>query len=137
MQKHFNLSDTEFKKQFISCELSPVDFTHEAHLRLAWINLDQFQIEKAEQEIQNQIEKFVAFVGAKDKYNKTVTIAAMKTVHHFMLKSKTDNFKDFIIENPRLKDNFKALLDHHYSFDIFDLAEAKSEYLKPDLLPFD
>ncbi len=137
MEKHFSLSDSEFKDQFIHCQLSPTLFTHEAHLRLAWININQSGIERAEEEIQIQLQNFVEFVGAKDKYNKTVTLAAIKAVYHFMLKSKADNFKDFIAEYPRLKTNFKDLLDCHYSFDIFNSNEAKINYLEPDLVPFD
>lgn len=33
MSSHFNLSDTDFLKQFINCEFHPADFSHEAHLR--------------------------------------------------------------------------------------------------------
>lgn len=136
MQNHFRLSDAEFISQFIRCELNPADFSHEAHLRLAWINVNEYGIQKGEMEIQDQLKAFVDFVGAKDKYNKTVTIAAIKLVHHFMLKSSSDNFKDFIAEFPRLKSSFKELLDSHYSFDIFNSDLAKKEYLEPDLHPF-
>lgn len=137
MQKHFNLSDSDFKNQFINCELSPDDFSHEAHLRLAWLYINQYGIDKAEKEIQNQLLNFVDFVGAKDKYNMTVTIVAMKVVYHFMLKSQSNNFKDFIIEFPQLNNNFKELIASHYSFDIFNSDKARTEFLAPDLLPFD
>ena len=137
MEKHFELSDSEFEKQFISCELKPADFSHEAHLRLAWINIDKYGIQQAEKNIQNQLQKFVEFVGAKDKYNMTLTLAAIKAVYHFTLKSKSDNFMDFITEFPRLKYNFKELMDFHYGFDIYNSEKAKTEFLKPDLIPFD
>ena len=137
MEKHFELSDSEFEKQFISCELNPADFSHEAHLRLAWINIDKYGIQQAEKNIQNQLQKFVEFVGAKDKYNMTLTLAAIKAVYHFTLKSKSDNFMDFITEFPRLKYNFKELMDFHYGFDIYNSEKAKTEFLKPDLIPFD
>ncbi len=137
MEKHFNLTDAQFVQQFINCELNPTDFSHEAHLRLAWINIDEHGIEKGEKEIQRQLQRFVKFVGAEDKYNRTVTIAAMKAVYHFMLQSKADNFKDFIVEFPELKNNFKGLIRTHYSFDIFNLAKAKTEFLEPDLIPFE
>jgi len=137
MEQHFQLSDIEFNRQFTNCTLSPDLFSHEAHLRLAWINIRNLGLEKAEENIQNQLENFVAHVDAKDKYNKTVTIVAMKTVYYFMKQSKTTNFKDFIIETPQLKNNFKGLINNHYSFDIFKSVKAKSEFLKPDLIAFD
>jgi len=86
MEKHFNLSDIEFKKQFLKCELSPADFTHEAHLRLAWLFIDKYGIRNAENKIQSSLKKFVEFSRAKDKYNVTLTVAATKAVHHFKSK---------------------------------------------------
>ena len=137
MEKHFELSDSDFEKKFISCKLNPSDFTHEAHLRLAWININEYGIIQAEKNIQSGLKNFVEFVGAKDKYNMTLTLAAIKAVYHFMLKSKSDNFKDYITEFPCLKYNFKELMDCHYGFDIYNSEKAKTEFLEPDLIPFD
>lgn len=137
MENHFKLSDSDFEKTFINCELNPADFTHEAHLRLAWININKYGIEQAEKNIQSGLQNFVEFVGVKDKYNTTLTLAATKAVYHFMLKSNADNFKDFVSEFPRLKTNFKDLMQCHYGFDIFNSEKAKTEFLAPDLLPFD
>jgi hypothetical protein len=111
MEKHRTLNDTEFLQQFINCQISPQDFTHEAHLRLAWIHLRQNGLEKALENIQTQILNYVAFVGAKDKYNQALTIAATKLIHQLMLQSEADNFNDFIAAFPRLKTNFRDLLD--------------------------
>lgn len=137
MEKHFELSDSDFENKFINCELNPSDFTHEAHLRLAWINIKKYGIKQAEKNIQIGLKNFVEFVGAKDKYNVTLTLAAIKAVYHFMLKSKSDNFKNFITEFPRLKNNFKDLMSCHYGFDIYNSDKAKTEFLEPDLIPFD
>ncbi len=137
MKSHFELSDVEFEQQFINCELDANAFSHEAHLRLAWINIDKYGIEQAEKNLSTQLQKFVEFVGAKDKYNATLTIAAVKAVYHFWQKSTSDNFKDFIVEIPRLKYNFKELMACHYGFDIYNSQQAKIEFLEPDLLVFD
>ncbi len=137
MENHFKFSDSEFEKKFISCELNPSDFNHEAHLRLAWINIYKYGIQQAEKNIQFGLKNFVEFVGAKEKYNVTLTLAATKAVYHFMLKSKSDNFKSFITEFPRLKNNFKDLMSSHYEFDIYNSDKANKEFLEPDLVPFD
>lgn len=137
MTDHFQLSDVDFEKQFESCQLNPELFSHEAHLRLAWIHIKKYGIDKTLQNIQMQLKAYVKHVGAEDKYHKTITIAAVKAVYHFILKSESDNFQDFITEFPRLKHNFKGLMDSHYSVDIFSSKNSKKEYLEPDLLPFD
>tara|TARA_B100001146_G_C15864072_1_gene298975 strand:- start:61 stop:474 length:414 start_codon:yes stop_codon:yes gene_type:complete len=137
MEKHFKLTDSDFEKKIISCEFNPSDFTHEAHLRLAWINIKKYGINQAEINIQSELRNFVEFVGDKDKYNMTLTMAAIRAVYHFMLKSKADNFKGFIMEFPRLKNNFRDLMSYHYGFDIYNSERAKVEFLQPDLIPFD
>ena len=86
--------------------------------------------------IQQQLQNYVAALGAKDKYNTTLTIAAIRIVGHFMKKFSTKKFRDFIAAFPQLKDDFKGLIASHYSFDVFNSEKAKTEFLEPDLVPF-
>jgi hypothetical protein len=137
MDNHNQLSDSEFEILFSTCALSPALFSHEAHLRLAWIHIRKYGIDKAIENITTQLQEFVASLGARDKYNATVTVAAIRAVYHFMLKSKATTFAQFSAENPRLKNNFKELLNSHYKTNIFSSQQAKREYLEPELLPFD
>ncbi len=132
------LDDSAFETAFRSCTLAPQLFDHEAHLRLAWIHLSRYGQETAINNICRQLYRYTDSLGAADKFNKTVTVAAIKAVHHFMGKSVSDNFPDFVREFPRLKTNFKDLLACHYGeVDIFRSEEAKREYIEPQLLPFD
>lgn len=137
MKTHYILNNIEFEEQFKTGVLNPEMFNHEAHLRLAWIQINKYGIERAQKNIQKQLLAYVDKFGARQKYNTTLTVAAIKAVYHFMLKSESDTFKDFIDEFPRLKHNFKDLMNVHYGIDIFNLEKAKIEFIKPDLIPFD
>ncbi len=137
MEPHYQLTDQVFEQQFEACILEPKIFTHEAHLRLAWLHLKKYGEEKTLKNICHQIKQFAEYHGDKDKFNQTATIASIKAVNHFIKKSNSSDFKGFIVEFPRLKFHFKALLDCHYSFNIFKNKIAKTQYLEPDLLPFD
>ena len=137
MEKHFSLTDAEFERLFAKCALYPADFSHEAHLRLAWIHITRYGILQAIENIEFQLQNFVEHAGAKDKYNKTLTVAAIRAVYHFVLKSQSDNFADFIAEFPRMKNNFRELMEVHYGIDIFTSEKAKTEFIEPDLVPFD
>lgn len=136
MPTHLSLTDPEFELAFQTCILEPGLFTHEAHLRLAWIHVRKYGVEQAIENINTQLLQFVDHVGARDKFNKTVTVAAIRAVNHFINKSKSESFADFIQEFPQLKYNFKELLAFHYGHDIFKSEKAKKEYVEPDLLPF-
>lgn len=137
MATHFELSDQEFEQQFRECTLNPELFTHEAHLRLAWIHVTKYGESTALNNISHQLMNYVAFVGASNKYNHTLTIAGIKAVYHFINKSSSGNFKEFIEEFPKLKTNFRDLMQVHYQEDIFNSEKAKQDYIAPDLMPFD
>jgi len=136
MEAHFELSDDVFEQQFKECTLNPALFSHEAHLRLAWIHVKKYGADKAIENICIQLTLFVGSVGASDKYNKTITIAAIKAVNHFINKADIGDFRDFIQTFPRLKFNFKEQMAFHYQADIYTFETAKKEYMEPDLVPF-
>lgn len=136
-EAHFQLTDAEFENQFERGTLAPALFSHEAHLRLAWIHLSKYGEAQAIKNIHRQLLQFVVLVGARDKYNYTLTVAAIRIVNHFMKKSQSDNFQKFVEEFPQLKYNFKELLAKHYRIGTFTSEKARSEFVEPDLLPFD
>lgn len=136
MQSHHELNDQEFEAVFAASTLDPSLFSHEAHLRLAWIHIKKYSLEQAEENIQTQILRYVKHLGAEDKYHTTITIAAINAVNHFLKRSKTEDFKAFIAENPKLMTDFKALIDSHYSFDVFGSEAARIQYIKPDKQDF-
>ena len=133
---HWDLIDEEFENLFETYKLKPGVFSHEAHIRLAYIHIMKYGREKAEANMCNQIKGYAESLGGGDKFNKTVTIAAVKAVNHFIEKSTTDNFRVFIAEFPRLLTEFKELLGKHYGYNVFADKKAKEQYREPDLLPF-
>ncbi len=137
MTDHKAYSDFDFVAAFQQCTLLPGQFSHEAHLRLAWLYLGEFGLDITLERLQDDLKKYVDYWGASDKYNSTLTIASVRAVHHFRLKSKSHTFFEFISEFPRLKYEFKEVLGCHYTTDIFTNKAAKQIYLEPELLPFD
>jgi hypothetical protein len=135
MERHFLLKDSEFLRQFENCELCPSDFSHEAHLRLGWIHIRLYGIDRAEKNVTAQLQNFVKYAKAEDKYHETVTITGLRTINYFMKKSNCATFMEFIKEFPQLKYNFKDLINSHYKNDVFSSPIAKSQYIKPDLNP--
>ncbi|WP_255080047.1 hypothetical protein [Lacihabitans sp. CCS-44] len=136
LEKHQILSDEEFASQFTDKTLIPEIFTHEAHLRLAWIMIQTHGLNLGSEIICEQILAFVKPLGAEEKFNKTLTVASINMVHHFMQKAEAANFLDFIQAFPTLKYDFKQLVSEHYSFDILKNERARKEFVEPDLMGF-
>ncbi len=137
MEAQYKLNDVQIKQEMEDASLHPGLFSHEAHLRWGWLLLEDHGLDRAIKTACDQLKNYTKSLGVADKYNETVTVAAIRAIHHFRLRSETLNFADFIEENPRLKTSFKELMAAHYSEDIFQLAAAKVKYIKPDLQSFD
>ena len=131
------MTDQEFEAQFAQATLPSSLFDHKAHLRLAWIHCHKYGVESAVVSVSQQIRRYTQSLGAKDKFNATLTEAAIRAVDHFMRKSTAISFSGFLEEFPRLRSHFKDLIAAHYSFDIYIDPQAKRQFLAPDLLPFD
>lgn len=69
IEKHLSLSDKEFEHEFATYHLHPTWFTHEAHLRLARIHLEKYDLEQAEKTYQEQLENYVKHYGAAEFIN--------------------------------------------------------------------
>jgi len=136
IKDHLQFTDEEYERQFKTFQLKPGMFSHEAHLRLAYIHIQRYGVAQAELNMCEQIKGYAESLGFFDKFNKTITIASVKTMDHFMSKSTTDNFHDFIQAFPQLLTDFKGIIRQHYGFNVFADKRAKQEYVAPDLLPF-
>ena len=91
VRHHTELSDEDFERQFERFTFKPTLFSHEAHLRLAYIHIKKYGPEQAEANMVQQISSYADYYGAKNKFNKTVTIAAVRAMQHFIQRSGTDN----------------------------------------------
>jgi len=116
--------------------LDPHLFSHEAHLRLGWIHLKKYGATKACENVCEQILKFDITHDKGEKFHKTLTVASVKIIHHFIQESEGQTFQEFIQEFPRLKTDFKSLMDKYYGFAVYQSEEARLNYLEPDLLAF-
>ncbi|MFY0629096.1 MAG: hypothetical protein JXR05_01875 [Flavobacteriaceae bacterium] len=136
MEKHYRFSDEVYEQKFRDCKFPPLYFSHEAHLRLAYIHLKKYGLEQSIKNMCTQIYDFAIKYGATMKFNATVTYASLQIMYHYMKESEADNFPDFIEQHPFLLKDFKGIIKKHYSQDVFRSPEAKAEILHPDLAPF-
>lgn len=133
---HLSLTDEEFLTQFADCSLNPKMFSHEAHIRLAWLQVNQYGVDAAKSNITYQLKAYADHLKVK-LYHVTITIMAVQAVADFIEKDKktsspTKNFLAFIAKYPELINDFKQVINTYYSFDIFSHATAKTEFIVPD-----
>ena len=104
---HSHYADDEFILSLLNGSFPSKLFTHEAHLRLAWIFLEDNNVEEACEDVSAVIKAYVALIGAEDKYHETITQAAVRAVYHFKNKKPSNGFSMLVASFPRLLTHFK------------------------------
>lgn len=118
IEQHKELSDDAFIKSFKDCTLEEAQFTHEAHLRLAWLQIHHLGEIRAIQMVTVMIMKYTKHVGAESIFNLDLTVAAVKLVAKLDALNNHENFDSFMASNPMLKTDFKGLILEHYGIEL-------------------
>ena len=136
MNHYYSEQDLQFKQNFESAVTPLTEFTHRAHLRLAYIYLCDHSLDSAYQQTRLALLNFLRANSIDAaKYHETMTRAWLQAVRHFMMTAPVMlSAADFIQHNSQLLD-FKIMLTHYSESRLFN-NEARLAYVAPDLDPF-
>ena len=130
-------SDAAFLEAFEAQSLNGDCWTHEAHLRMAWIVCRmESSVDDAIARARSGIQKFNAANGKSDKYHETVTVAYMRLMWD-RLKREGDGgrFEAFRDAQPDLFERYPGPLLAHYSREILETRESMEAFVQPDREP--
>jgi prephenate dehydrogenase len=135
MKNQISENDRCFISRLESCHLEPGEFGHRAHIRAAYIYLCLASLndKRAAVRMKNSLPALENHQGAADStYHKTITIAWVQAVRHFMgISLSTRSANQFISLNPQLLD--KHLLLTHYSEKQLFSDLARTVFVEPDI----
>lgn len=132
-----NVTDDEFLQQFECCKLNPQYFNHKGHLRLAVLYLNQYSLSHAIEKVTSGIARYAATLGATDKFHHTLTEATIRIIWQRMQQQQSADFHIFLELNKDMETDLKSAISFHYSDDCLNSALAKSQFVEPDLTPFE
>ncbi|HQR05393.1 MAG TPA: hypothetical protein PLN21_01155 [Gemmatales bacterium] len=132
------MTDGEFLELFKGCTLSPSEWTHEAHIRLAWLMLSSSPYPMALDRIRQGISTYNDTVLKKTlAYHETITVAFTRLIAKGREQLPTHHsFTEFKLAHPLLFDRTFAALLRHYRRETLFSSEARAGFVSPDLLPF-
>jgi hypothetical protein len=135
MQHQFSPDDDVFRRAFEGGLVPTAEFTHRAHVRLAYVYLVEHETEEAVSRMRTALHGFLQHHGVPaEKYHETLTRAWILAVRHFMERSASAaSADDFISQNPQLLDT-KIMLTH-YSAGVLFSPEARGTFVEPDTSP--
>jgi hypothetical protein len=135
LQYHASADDLAFQQAFEALKLGADDFSHRAHLRLAYVLLCEESPDAAAERMRGSLLRFLAHLGVGEgKYHETLTQAWIDAVAHFMRRTEAVGSFDAFIENsPALLDT-DVMLSHYAPERLFS-EPARRNYLAPDRDP--
>jgi hypothetical protein len=128
------MTDDDFLAAFEAHTIPKAEWTHAAHVRMAWLYLTRLPIAAALDRIRDGIRRYYAAVGS-DGYHETITVAFTLLIHaRLAITDNDDNFADFCASNPDLLTP-RGLLELHYDPATLASPEAKLRFVEPDREP--
>lgn len=118
------------------CTLPLDQFDHVGHLYASWLYLKKFPLNIAVSKTAISIQRLALSVGARTKFHKTLTEAAVQIVYYRMQSDPGADFSDFLAANEDLVSDLPKVILNYYSEDRLQSEEAREVYLEPDLKQF-
>ena len=125
------MTDTEFARAFEDGSVTPAEFTHLAHVRVAWVYLNEAaSVEDALARMRDAIRRFAAAAGASQKYHETVTVLWMRLLADVRARGAAGELADVLRTHPALAD--KELPLQYYTRERLFSDEARAAWVEPD-----
>lgn len=126
--------DLAFMVRFEDCTLTESEWTHEAHVRVAWIALTDDFGPAGVDRIRRGIMRFNAEVlGRPGQYHETVTRAFAAIIGSRLSAGET--FDEFIERNSDILSPEQPILRRYYSAELLSSTAAREAWVDPDLAP--
>lgn len=124
--------DVEFLRCFEACTLPEPEWTHLAHVRMAWLYLSRMDSTAALKKIRDGIKRFNAEVlDRRQEYHETVTVAFSRIISDRMCPDEA--WESFAARIDDIADRDSPMLDSYYSSGLLSLVETRDRFVEPDL----
>jgi len=132
------MNDAQLLEAFEACTLPFEQWTHRAHVRVAFLYASQNPLPAALDKMRTGIKAYNKATDTPDElergYHETITVAFMRLVSHALKEhgplASSDEFC-----NTCARSLSKGVLLNYYSKDRLISLEAKQQFLEPDLQP--
>ena len=124
-------ADLEFLRRFENCEVSEGEWTHKAHVQVAWTLAMTNPATSAERRLRAGILRHnTEVLGRPEKYHETVTLAFARIIRSRLRSDEL--WVDFLRRNQDLLTADEPILFAYYSPDRLFCEAARARFLEPD-----
>ena len=129
------MTDEELVAAFESTELRGDQFTHAAHVRVAWCYLRRLSTAEALARFDLGLRRFAAANGAAGKYHATITTAFMLLIAERLDGVRDLAWAEFSARHPELLIRQPSLLSQYYRAETLTSDRARRIFVMTDRLP--
>jgi len=128
------MTDDEFLRALERCELAESEFGHAAHVRAAYLYLQEADFAGALERISRAIRNYATHLGKPDRYHETITVAYVALVQqHICERGNGGGWVAFARDNSELFQ--RGLLRQFYSQAQLESEMARRVFLLPRSAP--
>ena len=126
------MTDEAFARAFEEGAITPAQFDHVAHVRVAWIYLQESpSVDDALSRMRAAIRRFAASAGVPQKYHETITVLWMRLLAEVRDAGASGELSEVLRAHPALAD--KDLPLQYYSRARLFSDEARAAWVEPDI----
>ena len=131
------MDNSELLAAFEASTISRPEWTHEAHVRVAWIYARrEHSLDKVFGLMRSGIWRLgAAFGTGTTRYHETVTFAFAAIITDRAARPDSLDWESFKAQNADLFDRESPILLKFYSHDVLYSDTARAEFVPPDLQP--
>jgi len=124
------MTDPEFLRALESCALADREFGHTAHVRAAYLYLQESDFAEALARIRRAIRNFAAHLGKPERYHETITVAYLALIQQSICeRGDAGGWRGFARDNAELLQ--PDLLQRFYSRAQLESEMARRIFLLP------
>ncbi len=130
--KHvLNSEELAFLREFEECSLLASQWTHLAHVRVAWLFLTQFASPGALARIRAGILRFnTEVLGRRQEYHETVTVAFARIISDRMIPGEA--WEEYVQRIDDILNASSPILETYYSSERLESVQARKEFVEAD-----
>ena len=129
-----DLDDDALIDALETCAIPKSGFDHAAHVRVAWIYLQDLPLVRALERFAVSLKRYAKSVGADGLYHETITWTYMFLINERRERAPGSSWEEFAAANPDLFDDHKRLLSIYYQEETLHSDLARKTFVMPDAL---
>ncbi|GHF12635.1 hypothetical protein GCM10017044_03250 [Kordiimonas sediminis] len=128
------LMGADFMEAFEDMTLALESFSHEQHVRLAYVYLEAMPLARAVEAYTTGLKALTVKHGLTDKYHETISWFFMVLINERMERAGGyDSFAAFKSDNPDLFEKDSGILGRYYPPDVLTTDYARRVFILPSL----